>query len=196
MLILGLLLIVVAAVVFGYMFFGTSDLEPLDIDLGVFTVQLTPLHLYLLGAATLVILALGLVSLAAGMRASRRRRHEVKELRKAVRDGGTDHGRRDREAVPAPVHETRADQSRTDHARADQSRTDQSRTDGSRTDGSWTNDPAPYEREVPHDGAGPRREVPSDSQAARSDDPEIALPSDYQRGQPDGPAPGSDGIRH
>ena len=191
MLILGLLLIVVAAVVFGYMFFGTSDLEPLDIDLGVFTVQLTPLHLYLLGAATLVILALGLVSLAAGMRASRRRRHEVKELRKAVREGGTDHGRRDREAVPAP-----ADETRVDRTRVDETRVDQSRTEGSRTDGSWANDSAPYEREVPHDSADPRREVPSDSQAARSDDPEIALPSDYQRGQPDGPAPGSDGIRH
>ncbi len=181
MLILGLLLIVVAAVVFGYMFFGTSDLEPLDIDLGVFTVQLTPLHLYLLGAATLVVLALGLVALAAGLRASRRRRHEVKELRKAVRDGGTD-GRHsgDREAMPAPVDETRAD-----HSRTDQSRTDQS----------MANDPAPYEREVHHDGAGHQRQVPSDSQAAPTHDPEIALPSDHQRSHPDGPTSGGDGTR-
>lgn len=185
MLILGLLLIVAAAVVFGYMFFGTSDLEPLDIDLGVFTVQLTPLHLYLLGAATLVVLALGLLALAAGMRTSRRRRQEVKELRKAVRDGGPDHGRRtgDRDAVPAPV----------DEHRVDHQRTDQSRTGRSGTGRSPAHDPVPYERQVPHDGAG-YQAAPSDSQAARSDDPEIALPSDYQRDDPDRPA-GTDGTR-
>lgn len=181
MLILGLLLIVAAAVVFGYMFFGTSDLAPLDIDLGVFTVQLTPLHLYLLGAATLAVLALGLMALAAGMRASRRRRQEVKELRKAVRDGGTDYGRRteDRDAVPA-----RADEPSAGHQSTDRPRTDRSRA----------NDPVPYEREVPHDGAG-YQAAPSDSQAARSDDPQIALPSDYQRDDPDGPARGTDGTR-
>lgn len=180
MLILGLLLIVVAAVVFGYMFFGTSDLAPLDIDLGVFTVELTPLHLYLLGAATLVVLVLGLMALAAGLRASRRRRQEVKELRKAVREGGTDYGRRssDREPGPAPVDESRVDQSRAVQSRADQPLTDQT----------------PYEREVPHHSADPR-EAQSDSSAAGSDEPEIALPSDYQRDYPDRPAPGGDGTR-
>lgn len=171
MLILGLLLIVVAGVVFGYMFLGTNDLGPLDIDLGVFTVQLTPLHLYLLGAATLVVLALGLMALAAGMRASRRRRHEVKELRKAVRDGGTDHGRRSdaREPLPAPVEQPVRDRSRAD-------------------------DPAPYEREVPRDDARSHRDVSSDPQAGRTHEPEIALPSDYRGGDPDGSARDGDGT--
>lgn len=172
MLILGLLLIVVAAVVFGYMFWGTDDLAPLDIDLGVFTVQLTPLHLYLLGAATLVVLVLGLLALATGLRASRRRRKEVKELRKAVHDGGTDYGRRTnaREPVAAPVEQPVRDQRRA-------------------------NDPAPYEREVPRDDARYQRDVSSDPQVGRSDDPEIALPSDYQGGDPDGSARDGDGTR-
>lgn len=171
MLVLGLLLIVVAAVVFGYMFFATKDLEPMDIDLGVFTVELTPLHLYLLGAATLALLALGLMALAAGMRASRRRHQEVKELRKAVRDEGPDDRRRsrDREPVPAPVDGPRVDQPRTDRSLA--------------------HEPSPYEREASHGGADQHRVVPSDSQPARSDDPEIALPSDYQRDHPDGSPP-------
>lgn len=84
MLILGILLVIVALVVFGFLFLGTSDLEPLQIDLGIFTVELTPLHLFLLGAATLVLLVLGLLFLSLGLRASRRRRLEVKELRKEV----------------------------------------------------------------------------------------------------------------
>ena len=107
MLILGLLLIIVALVVFGYLFFGTSDLEPLQIDLGVFTVELTPLHLFLLGAATLVVLVLGLLLLTLGLRASRRRQREVKELRKAVEQrpaGGAAASARDR----APVDRDRA----------------------------------------------------------------------------------------
>src|SRR5690606_21721062 len=99
MLILGLLLIIAALVVFGYMFLGTNGLDAMDIDLGIFTVQLTPLHLYLLGAATLIVLALGLLALAAGMRAARRRRREVKELRKAVQDGGPEYDRRDERAA-------------------------------------------------------------------------------------------------
>lgn len=89
MLILGLLLAVAALVVFGFMYFGTTDLNPLEIDLGIISVQLTPLHLYLLGAATLVVLVLGLFFLTLGLRTSRRRRREVKELRAAVQDGDT-----------------------------------------------------------------------------------------------------------
>ena len=106
MLILGLLLIIVALVVFGYLFFGTSDLEPLQIDLGVFTVELTPLHLFLLGAATLVVLVLGLLLLTLGLRASRRRQREVKELRKAVEQrpaGGAAASARDRAPVDREV---------------------------------------------------------------------------------------------
>lgn len=84
MLILGILFLVIALVVLGFMYFGTNDLQPLDVDLGVFTAQLTPLQLYLLGAATLVVLCFGLLLLTTGLRRQRRRAKEVKELREQV----------------------------------------------------------------------------------------------------------------
>lgn len=164
MLILGILLIAVALVVFGYMFLGTRDLQAMDIDLGVFTVELTPLHLYLLGAATLVVLTLGLLLLAAGLRASRRRRHEVKELRKAVHDG-EDTSRPAREHGRSPATSERSGRRETDYERdvppAPESRHEQSR-DASAT------------------GAAPRNA----GQEHRADDPQIALPSDYHQDSP------------
>lgn len=86
MLVLGIILVLLAVVCFGYLWFGTQSLPATDVDLGVFLVSLTPLQLYLLGAATLVILVVGLALLAAGTRASARRRREVKTLRKQVHD--------------------------------------------------------------------------------------------------------------
>lgn len=179
MLILGLLLIAAALVVFGYMFFGTSDLPSLDIDLGVFTVQLTPLHLYLLGAATLVVLALGLLALAAGMKAARRRRQEVKELRKAVRDGGTDYdqrgGRREERTPPVTdrrdVTDWNADRevsTRDDFGRSDS-------TDARVGESAGGIDPTPYEREVP--SGYPAAQPSTDGQA--DGNPDIRIPSDY-----------------
>lgn len=159
MLILGILLIIVALVVFGYMFFGTSDLPAMDIDLGIFTVQLTPLHLYLLGAATLAVLALGLLTLFAGLRASRRRRHEVKELRKAVRDGDAPRGER-----PS--------------ARSDRSDTRQT-TDYERE----VPPPAPAPDGQTHGTHTATGTAPTSGTGG--DDPRIALPSDY----PDTTAP-------
>lgn len=84
MLVLGILLIVLALIVFGFMYFGTMDLPSMEIDLGIITVQLTPLGLYIAGAVTLIVLAVGLQLLFLGLRAQRRRHKEVKELRKAV----------------------------------------------------------------------------------------------------------------
>ncbi len=90
MLVLGILLTAAALVVFGFLFFGTRNLPSLQVDLGVLTVELTPLQLYLLGAATLVVLVLGLMVLGIGLRRSRRQRKEVRDLRQAVRDRGLD----------------------------------------------------------------------------------------------------------
>lgn len=170
MLILGILLIAVALVVFGYMFFGTSDLAPMDIDLGIFTVQLTPLHLYLLGAATLVVLTLGLLTLVAGLRASRRRRREVKELRKAVHDGGTGEDRDLRETTGYEREIATPVDSRTGRTR-----------DDARVDERLSTSPP---------GAGPRADIGEPAPTDRSpDDAHIALPSDYPSDAPppDGP---------
>lgn len=84
MLVIGIILILVAAVVFGYLWFGTQGLPALDLDLGIFQVSLSPLLIYLLGAATLLVLVLGLAALGAGIRRQSRRRREVKQLRQQV----------------------------------------------------------------------------------------------------------------
>lgn len=192
MLILGLLLIAAALVVFGYMFFGTSDLPSLDIDLGVFTVQLTPLHLYLLGAATLVVLALGLLALAAGMKAARRRRQEVKELRKAVRDSGTDYdqrgGRREERTPPVADRRDGTDWDADRNADRDISTRDgfgrsdsTDSTDARVGESAGGIDPTPYEREVP--SGSPAAQPSTDAQA--DGNPDIRIPSDY-----DGPTDG------
>ncbi|WP_109470918.1 hypothetical protein [Ornithinimicrobium cavernae] len=174
MLILGLLLIAAALVVFGYMFFGTRDLEPLRVDLGIFTVELTPLHLYLLGAATLVVLVLGLLALAAGLRASRRRRREVKDLRRAVREGGLDQDRgRDRgtaDRYPEPAPPAAEDSSyggRHGDVR--------SRDTGAYDDTGEYGGTASYEREVPGSSPGDATGEPSPHQGQR----DVALPGDY-----------------
>lgn len=169
MLILGLLLIVVALVVFGYLFLGTRDLEPLQIDLSVFTVELTPLHLFLLGAGTLVVLVLGLLFLTLGLRASRRRRHEVKELRKAVQ-GTPDHG-----ATPGGgTGGVTGDGDRRDPTRRDTPPATQPRPTGPGTG---------YDREVAPAPKDPDRPRPSGPESTSGDTP-IALPSDYQAGGP------------
>ncbi|MCK0113136.1 hypothetical protein MWU75_13380 [Ornithinimicrobium sp. F0845] len=170
MLILGLALVIVALVVFGYLFFGTSDLEPLQIDLGVFTVELTSLQLYLLGAATLVVLVLGLLLATMGLRASRRRQREVKELRKAVEE------RPPRDA--SPVERDRAPHD-TDRASHDTDR-------------------APYDREVPpppapassdvRSGSGSPTTAPRGSSTVDEDHSSIDLPSDHRSDDPPGGA--------
>lgn len=81
MLVIGLILILVALVVIGYMLFGTANLDSLEIDLGVMTVSLNPLQIFLLGAISVLILAVGTVLLFSGMRRQRRKRKELHDLR-------------------------------------------------------------------------------------------------------------------
>lgn len=169
MLILGLLLAAAALIVFGYMLFGTRDLAALQIDLGVFTVELTPMHLYLLGAATLVVLVLGLLFLTMGLRAQRRRRREVKELRAAVRDGSPDSERRGpRETPPG---ERRREAPVAAPPAGDQ------RGSGGSDQGPVHPGSAPYERDVPDNRAGGPPPPPPTADSG----PDVALPSDYPR---------------
>lgn len=175
MIVIGVILAVVALVIVGFMLFGTRDLGPIDVDLGVLTAQLTPMHLYLLGAATLIIFVLGLFFLSLGLRAQRRHRREVKELRAAVRDGSGD---------PQPPE--RYGRGDTGH--------DAGRDSGHRR--SHDPAPAPYEREVPDARAttppppsGAPESVASDpgtrDEAAPSGaDHGIAIPGDH-RGEHD-----------
>lgn len=78
----GLILVVLALIVVVYVMFATGGLEPMSIDWGVFTADLTPLQLFFLGAVTIVVMAIGVVMLSIGLKKQGEKRAEVKRLRK------------------------------------------------------------------------------------------------------------------
>jgi len=82
----GLILIILAIIVVIYVIFATSGLDPMSIDWGVFTADLTPLQLFLLGAVTVLVLAIGSVMLSVGLKTQGEKRAEVKRLRKEVEE--------------------------------------------------------------------------------------------------------------
>lgn len=81
MLVLGIVLLVVAVVVIGYVSLATIDSATQSIDLWVVSLHLNPFHLFLLGIATAVVLQLGIWFTVWGMRRNRRRERELRELR-------------------------------------------------------------------------------------------------------------------
>lgn len=176
MLILGLILIVIALVVIGYMWFGTAELDAIPIDLGVFTVQLTPLYIFLLGGAAILVLALGAVTLSSGLRRQSRKRREVKDLRRQV---AHDHPRDRSHDDDRARHDERA--GRDDSARHD--------------------DRVVRDEPVPHrDGAGEQdRTVPVRHTERRAQQPGQSTPAPAQdqreRATADGPPQGADQTR-
>lgn len=164
MLVIGILLLIVALVVFGFLWFGTEGLAPIEVDLGVFTASLSPLQLFLLGAATLVVLVLGLVCLVLGLRAARRRRKEVRELRKVAERQPETVSRRhpeDREVITRSRDETTTDTAAADTADWGTAGSD-ARSSGSHGSGSSFAD-------------------------GTADEPRIALPGDAARRDPVSP---------
>lgn len=81
MFVLGLLLILLAVGVSLAAVMGTSD-QLVTFDLNAFTVQMNPLGVFLTGAATVLVLVIGLGLARAGMRSARKRREEKRELRR------------------------------------------------------------------------------------------------------------------
>lgn len=96
MLVIGLILIVLSLAVVAYVWFATVDLSAVTVDLGAFSVLMTPLHLFLAGGATVLVLALGAALFASGLRSKQRRRRELKDLR--TRAAERDELRSEREA--------------------------------------------------------------------------------------------------
>lgn len=92
MLALGLILVLIAVVVVVYVTFATVGLDAMPIDWGIFTAELTPLQLFLLGAGTVLVLAIGTAILAAGLRRQTAKRAEVRRLRKEVKASGRQDG--------------------------------------------------------------------------------------------------------
>ncbi|MGB3763632.1 MAG: hypothetical protein WA966_10435 [Ornithinimicrobium sp.] len=84
MFVVGAILIVLAIIVVIYVTFATRNLDPLSIDWGPFTAALTPLQLFFLGAASILVLAIGAVMFSIGLRTQGVKRAEVKRLRKEV----------------------------------------------------------------------------------------------------------------
>lgn len=115
MLVVGLILVVLALVMIGFMLFGDTSVTGVDVDLGVVTLDLTPLEIFGLGAAVVFVLTLGLWLTTAGLRRQRAKRKELKELRHIADARGTqpDTARRDG---------TRTDTARHDTARHDDAR--------------------------------------------------------------------------
>lgn len=105
MLFIGLVLVILALVTIGYMWFGTAGLDPVEVDLGAFTMTLSPLWIFLLGAASVLVLAIGSALLVAGLRRRQRQRRELRELRRKAEVLERD--RRRPEDTPVPPRDTR-----------------------------------------------------------------------------------------
>jgi hypothetical protein len=94
MIVLGVVLVVLAAVMLLVALLAASDNE-VQFDLGFMEGSLSALSIFLLGAATVLIFVSGLELLRSGVRRSMRRRRELKQARAVV----ADHDRREQPAV-------------------------------------------------------------------------------------------------
>lgn len=79
MFVLGIILLLVAVGVLVAVLSGGSN-QPATFDLGLVAIQTNTLGVFLLGAATVLLLVVGLMLLVAGIRRGRRRRQERKKL--------------------------------------------------------------------------------------------------------------------
>lgn len=109
MLIIGLLLVLLAAAVIAYVLFATAGMTPVEVSYGVLNVEVAPLWLFLSGVLTLAVAAIGLWMVAAGARSKARKAREVRELRKQAKEAdrravrATDGSQLDRPATGRPA---------------------------------------------------------------------------------------------
>ena len=102
MLVLGLILVLVATGALVAALVGGSN-DPAQFDLGLFDVQTNTLGVFLIGAATVLLLVLGLELIRAGLRRASRRRQERKQLKRLeAREAETRHV----EPAPTATHPT------------------------------------------------------------------------------------------
>ncbi len=92
---LGLILVLLAVIVVIYVLIATGGEPAMKIDWFVFSADITPLGLFLLGAATVLVLSIGSVLLSIGLKRSGAKRAEVKKLRKEVKAKDSSNGSRD-----------------------------------------------------------------------------------------------------
>lgn len=114
MLVLGLILVLVATGALVAALVGGSN-DPAQFDLGLFDVQTNTLGVFLIGAATVLLLVLGLELIRAGLRRASRRRQERKQLKRLeAREAETRHV----EPAPTATHPTAATTTTTTEAPA------------------------------------------------------------------------------
>lgn len=82
---LGIILILLAAGGFLAAMFGASN-DMSTFELGAFNVEMNTLGVFFAGAATVLLLMLGLALVRAGVASANRRRREKKELRRKARE--------------------------------------------------------------------------------------------------------------
>lgn len=92
---LGLILVLLAVIIVIYVLIATGGEPAMKIDWFVFSADITPLGLFLLGAATVLVLSIGSVLLSIGLKRSGAKRAEVKKLRKEVKAKDSSNGSRD-----------------------------------------------------------------------------------------------------
>ncbi|HET7328664.1 MAG TPA: hypothetical protein VFJ14_15425 [Nocardioidaceae bacterium] len=102
MIVLGLVLVVVAAIVVLAAVFGGSN-APASLDLGILDLDITSLGVFLLGAATLLVLVTGLQLVRTGARRGYARRKQLREARRVV-DAQRSSERERGESAADPAH--------------------------------------------------------------------------------------------
>ena len=86
MLVLGIILLLVAAALLVAALFGGRGIDqPAGIDLGAVKIDLSTFSVFLVGAVTVALVVAGLALISAGLRRARRRRQEKKELHRLTR---------------------------------------------------------------------------------------------------------------
>lgn len=88
MVVFGLILLILALLVIGYVWLATGGMDPVSIDYGILNVELTPLWFFFAGGITLAVATSGLWLMGVGAKASARRAKEVRELRRQAQDAG------------------------------------------------------------------------------------------------------------
>lgn len=99
MLVVGLILVVVAALILVGALVGSTD-SPVVFDLGILDVETDTIGAYLLGAVTVLLFVVGLELIRQGARRARKRRRDTKELNR-LSEKLEAHEAKDRDATPA-----------------------------------------------------------------------------------------------
>ena len=86
MVIFGLILLLLALAVVGYMWFATAGMAPVDIDYGILNISLEPFWLFVAGGIALAAATSGLWIMGVGAKTKARKSKEMRELRRQAKE--------------------------------------------------------------------------------------------------------------